>query len=333
MDNKHCEVVKHIQDILSAQELSLNHTLFRFTHKKGDHNFAVKLPVEDGRLPRILKSLVLKENSPKKYDYLKENNEDEYQYLQLSKIQDKFTQLMSLSTNASEFTACKTNPLCDLNLLLTEFNYNEDTFFIGTRQNTSRNIFNKNEVFVAEDDSTIPIYKAAKPRPKPFRTTSNLKPVSQHNFLTLRLDTDFILKKPTKSQDYREEHLYIFNRKNFDLIFNYDEEIKHSVLEKKEEIEGWKFLANTNYLTDQLEKQNVYKHLSKVVINDNYMHSIKNIDNTTLKRRLLEQTENEFKEEDFDGDLLVITSKNKNKILKMLSLGFSYNFFTGSAEG
>lgn len=51
-----------------------------------------------------------------------------------------------------------------------------------------------------------------------------------------------------------------------------------------------------------------------------------------LKNNLLENSPENFTENDFQGDLLVVTTGNLDKVMKMLAKGFKFNFFTNSAE-
>ena len=76
----------------------------------------------------------------------------------------------------------------------------------------------------------------------------------------------------------------------------------------------------------------MYKNLSKVFDNEDYLLTIKNTDSKILKKRLIDKSSGSFSKDDFDGNLLVVTKSNLDKIMKMLSKGFKYNFFEDKAE-
>ena len=62
------------------------------------------------------------------------------------------------------------------------------------------------------------------------------------------------------------------------------------------------------------------------------MEQIQRTTPAQLKNNLLTNSPENFTENDFEGDKLMVTSKNLDTVMKMLAKGFKFNFFTNSAE-
>ena len=76
----------------------------------------------------------------------------------------------------------------------------------------------------------------------------------------------------------------------------------------------------------------MYRNLAKIFTDKKYLEQIKHTSPDTLKQNLLKRSPDNFKETDFQGDKLIVTDKNLQTVMKMLSKGFNYNFFTDVAE-
>ena len=62
------------------------------------------------------------------------------------------------------------------------------------------------------------------------------------------------------------------------------------------------------------------------------MEQIQRTTPTQLKNNLLTNSPQNFKEDDFQGEQLIVTTRNLNTVMKMLAKGFKFNFFTNNAE-
>lgn len=126
--------------------------------------------------------------------------------------------------------------------------------------------------------------------------------------------------------------VFIFERKNFIDIFKYYEHLKRSVQERLSEIDKWDFLASAELIKNKAEQKNVYLNLSRVFSDQDYLRQMKQVSPADLKSRLLNKSSGAFSETDFDGEKLLVTSQNLEKVMKMLAKGFKYNFFADRAE-
>lgn len=126
--------------------------------------------------------------------------------------------------------------------------------------------------------------------------------------------------------------VYVLNRKNFQKVFNYYEILKKHVIDNIDIINEWTFIDNMDFIKSEIDTAYVYKSLSKIIDDNEYLKAIKKTRPRTLKNRLLEKSLGKFTEEDFKNDKLLVTKSNLEKIIKMISKGFKYNFFTDKAE-
>ena len=125
---------------------------------------------------------------------------------------------------------------------------------------------------------------------------------------------------------------FIFERSNFISIFNYYDHLKRSVQSKLPEIDRWDFLASTELIKNKSEQKNVYLNLARVFSDQDYLGQMKQVRPADLKSRLINKSGGVFTENDFEGEKLLVTPQNLDKVMKMLAKGFKYNFFADRAE-
>lgn len=191
------------------------------------------------------------------------------------------------------------------NLLVVELFFNDIRYFLCAKQSPFVHLFKGKKVFFSANDK--------------------LKDYPTEDLFVVRFDIDFII-----SED--KSFVYIFNMDNFKSVFNYDDYLKEKVEKDIDKINDWNFMDSFDIIKKSIGQKNVYRSLSKVFENEEYMKQIKNVDPMELKRRLLEKSEKNFREDDFNGDKLVVTKQNLSKIMRMLAKGFKYNFFNDKAE-
>ena len=110
------------------------------------------------------------------------------------------------------------------------------------------------------------------------------------------------------------------------------EEKKNGVKSKISIIDKWEFLDSVKLIKTKCSQKNVYRNLAKIFSDEEYMEQIQRTTPAQLKNNLLTNSPENFTENDFEGDKLMVTSKNLDTVMKMLAKGFKFNFFTNSAE-
>lgn len=204
----------------------------------------------------------------------------------------------------------KTSPHQDqlpaINLTICRLEYKDKIFWLGGKQEKRESYFKKKVSFLAAEDQ--------------------LTLVVPQRVLTLGFQIDFI------AAEENESVFFVFNRKQFETIFNYYELLKEHVRSKSTVISGWKFVSNPMFIQERLDNTYVFKGLGRIIDDDKYMAQIEKANPRTLKKRLLEKCSSRFSESDFNGNQLVVTSSNLNNIIKMIAKEFRYNFFSDQAE-
>lgn len=239
-----------------------------------------------------------------KYDAI-EHKENTYEYIELSSLKDIWEKFENLLNSDSLRRNNYEDFVSEINLTLCELVLEGKKYYLGTLQEKSEKTFK----------GKFPL----------FADEGKLALISPKKMITLTLKVDFVVST-------NDGIIYILNRKNFQKIFNYYEILKKHVIEKSNVIDAWTFIENSDFIKEKLDTGYVYKSLSKIIDDNNYLEDIKNTKPKTLKKRLLEKSSGVFTEEDFKNNKLQINRSNMEKIIKMISKGFKYNFFTDKAE-
>ena len=129
-----------------------------------------------------------------------------------------------------------------------------------------------------------------------------------------------------------EEKVLIFDKKAFQAVFKYDDYQKEDVQRKISIVDQWSFLESANVIKERCAQKNVYRNLARIFADQEYMEQIQRTTPAQLKNNLLTNSPQNFKEDDFQGEQLIVTTRNLNTVMKMLAKGFKFNFFTNNAE-
>lgn len=324
---KESVILSNIEDVL--EEGKFNFNILKYKHTKKDENFAIKLPFSQEMITETLKNVKMmnsEEVSLIPYDPLHENKPNEYQYLALNKIQHKFQEVLKLLAEVKVLNKKSEYDAGSINLLLSDFDFKDKKYYLGSLQIPANRLLKGKRAYEIDDNNDC--YDAFEVGKKPlFEEEAKLKKIELGNFIAIKFNTDFIVEISDE-----DAMIYIFNRKNFDSVFNYTEDLKNLVSNNTETIKSWTFLENTQYILDKISAKYVYEPLSKIISDERYLDSIKKIDNAELKNRLLSKSNNAFIEADFEEDKLKVTKANSKKIIKMISKGFKYNFFQDIGE-
>lgn len=298
-------VLQNLDDI--EKKGKINVYALKNIHKPEKDSYAIALPSNQNsyflkEYCKFLNSFVT--FSCVKYDAI--NYKDgTYEYIDLSAVEgvwDKFEDLLKdESLNRNNYASL----VSGINLTICELHIDDEIYFLGTWQEKSESKFKGRFPFLAEE--------------------GKLTSIPCDKLLTLTFNVDFVVSK-------KASIIYIFNRKHFQKVFNYYEILKNHVVENISVIDDWTFIDNVDFIKGEIDTSYVYKSLSKVIDDSNYLKIIKTTKPRTLKKRLLEKSSGAFTEDDFKNDKLQINKSNLEKIIKMIAKGFKYNFFTDKAE-
>lgn len=288
----------------------INLYALKYLHRPKTGNFAVSLPSNQNTdfVKKYCDSLGFYRNFKcEAYNPL-EKKEDTYEFLAAEQISSVWDDMLSM-INGSD--SLKQSPhrdeLLGANLTICKLVYDNKEYWIATQQQKTESLFKGKFPFLDDEGELVAI------EPK--------------HLLTLSFYIDFIV-----CENDGKKLVYVFNRKNFEKIFNYYDLLKKHVSDKSDVIEEWGFLDNPDFIKEKVETGYVYKGLARIIDNTDYLNQIKNTKPNTLKTRLLEKCADSFTEADFSGDKLLVTKSNLENIIKMLSKGFRYNFFADKAE-
>ncbi len=302
-----------LQDSASVKAFGkVNFYSVKFSFRNQKDNFAICLPGNLnsqflGDICDHLKALSGRRSVP--FNPVSYETET-YEYLSLDEIQNHWNGILELIEGAEGFKEDENKKkVSGANLCVCLLQYNDMYYYICSKQQTLTGLLKGKRVLMSCNDK--------------------LEAVDAGNLFLLNGCVDFII---CASGSSKEHWVFIFERKNFIAIFNYYEDLKHSVQEKLPEIDQWDFLASAELIKNKSEQKNVYLNLTKVFSDQEYLRQMKQVHPAELKRRLLDKSGGAFTEADFEEEKLLVTSKNLEKVMKMLAKGFKYNFFTDRAE-
>ena len=273
-----------------------------------EKNFSIILP--DNKNSEILKEICenlesYKEFPCKIFDPIEQEDET-YAKLQYSSIKSNWETILSIKNNSSNFRDSESKKKVQKsNFSICILEYESMTYYLCSKQISTVKLFQGKSLFMSANDK--------------------LERYQIDNFFLFNNNIDFIVRK---SNCYE---VFILNRKNFISFFNYYEYLKEFVQKHSDDIREWKFLTSPDVILSKISQKNVYKNLSKVFENDEYLKQIREITPALLKRNLIKNC-SDFTNADFAGDKLLVSEKNVSKIMKMLAKGFRFNFFTAEAE-
>lgn len=289
---------------------AINLYALKYVHRPKTGNFAVSLPSNQNTdfLGKFCDSLgFYRDFKCEAYNPL-EKKENTYEFLSVAQVASVWNDMLLMINGASSL---KQSPhrdeLPSANLTICKLVYDNKEYWIGTQQQKAESLFKGKFPFLNDEGL--------------------LKPIEPKQLLTLSFYIDFIVDEHND-----KKVVYVFNRKNFEKAFNYYALLKKHVSDKSDVIEEWSFLDNPDFIKDKIETGYVYKGLSRIIDDADYLRQIKSTKPRTLKKRLLEKCADSFTDADFSGDKLLVTKSNLENIIKMLSKGFRYNFFADKAE-
>ena len=306
-----CDLNSMLQNLGKIKDKGeINLYALKYVHRPKTGNFAVSLPSNQNTafLGKYCDSLGFYRGfNCETFDPLAKK-EDTYEFLSAEQISSVWDDMLSMISDADSL---KQSPHRDdlpgANLTICKLKYENKEYWIGTQQQRTESLFKGKFPFLDDEGELVAI------EPK--------------HLLALSFYIDFII-----CEHDGKKVVYIFNRKNFEKIFNYYVLLKKHVSDKSDVIKEWNFLDNPDFIKDKIETGYVYKGLARIIDDADYLSQIKSTRPRTLKKRLLEKCADSFTEADFSGDKLLVTKSNLENIIKMLSKGFRYNFFADKAE-
>lgn len=302
------DVLQNLDKTRDKGEINLY--ALKYVHRPKTGNVALSLPSNQNPdfLRKFCDSLgCYKGFNCEAYNPL-EWKENTYEFLSVEQISSVWDDMISMINGADSLKqSSHRDELSGANLTICKLVYDGKEYWIGTQQQKTESLFKGKFPFLDDEGELVAI------EPK--------------HLLTLSFYIDFIV-----CEHDDKKLVFVFNRRNFEKIFNYYALIKKHVSEKSDVIKEWNFLDNPDFIKDKIETGYVYKGLSRIIDDADYLKQIKGTKPRTLKKRLLEKCADSFTEADFSGDKLLVTKSNLENIIKMLSKGFRYNFFADKAE-
>lgn len=301
------ELLKHERDITTDGKINMYSAKYYLRDRQ--KNVAIGLPenMNGNFLTKIYAGLSEFAESPcKKFDPVGKDDSNSYEFIPYENIRDKWEPIKQLIDNRKDF---KENEALvpGANLSICELEFGNCTYYLCSKQ--------------------VPLEKILKGKMVLSSANNELKTVSNSSLFLLVLDTDFIIR-----DEKNELKAFILNHDHFISFFKYDNHLKEQVRENIHILKEWKFFDGVDLILQKVEQKNVYRRLAKVFSDSIYLAEIQNTKPEELKQNLLTSSAGDFEESDFNGDKIHVTTKNMDKVMKMLSKSFRFNFFTNRAE-
>lgn len=307
---KSLELFNNIDDVCKNAKVNFYSVLFR--RKKVKENFSIALP---GNVPKeFFDNVCACIRDFADYDALEynplESQEIGYECLYEESLNEQIDYFVNLNSEAKDMNNENISDLSKANMLICEMIYNNKTYYLFMNEIPSDTILKGKTGFMVGEGK--------------ITTITNKKGF----FLSFIIG--FIWEFGC---DNENPMLYIFDKKYFTKIFDYEEHLKKIVKEKSNIIRDLPFLSNSEKLLEKISQKNVYRSFSKIINDKAYIEAMKNTPAKTLKDRLLQKSSTEFTQDDFDeNNELIVTESSYKKIVKMICKGFKYNFFQDRAE-
>ncbi len=304
------EILQHTASLLVAGRV--NFYSIKYFLKKKDENFAICLPdnMNNAFIRDICKHLEdmchrrCVPFNPVSYEA------ETYEYLSIDQIRNHWDVILELVKAAKDFKDKENKKkVSEANLSVCELRYQNNCYYLCSKQQTLTGMLKGKKVLMSGNDK--------------------LEAVDPGKLFLLNNCVDFIICAPGSA---KEGWVFIFHRENFISIFKYHEYLKRTVMEKLSEVDQWEFLQSAELIKNKSNQKNIYLNLTKVFSDRDYLRQMKQVRPQELKRRLLDKSGGAFTESDFDGEKIAVTTKNLDKVMKMLAKGFRYNFFMDRAE-
>lgn len=303
------EIVKQIEEVIKSGTINIYGVLYQ--HRNKNENFAIALPAIGGTnlISEFCSNVEKYKNSNEiPYDALNDASiNGNYESIKLSNVQTKWDEIYNLINNHLDFSGKENREKVALsNFFIGALDYNEKRYYLFARQrNNSSKLLTGKMVFLASQDK--------------------VELVNDREIFLIDYYVSIIV-------DEKENKVLIFDKKDFQDIFKYDDYLKETVKNEIDILDEWSFLSSSKFIKDRASQKNVYERLAVVFENSTYIDQIKKTKPADLKANIIKYCPNEFSENDFIGDKLNVTSNNLDKVMKMLSKGFKFNFFTNEAE-
>lgn len=304
------EILQHSDLVKVTGKVKFYSLKYSFRNKKD--NFAICLPSNlDGQfltdVCTYLETLSDRRSvpfNPVSYE------EGTYEYLSLDEIRDHWDDILELISDLKDFKDDENKKrMSASNLSICLLQHKGERYYLCSQQHTLTGLLKGKKVLMSGSDK--------------------LEKVDSGKLFLLSNRVDFAICAPGSA---KENLVFIFNRQNFISVFRFYEHLKHSVKEKLSEVDKWEFLSSTELIKSKSEQKNIYLNLAKVFSDQDYLQQMRQVRPDELKKRLLNKSGGSFTEGDFDGEKILLTSKNLGKVMKMLAKGFKYNFFADRAE-
>lgn len=303
------KIVKQITDAKSKGSINV-YAVYYGQKEKEKKNFAVALPgtFNEDWIGDFCENIIKYKNANEvEFNSTSDGlDDDTYEYVQLDKLKDKYDEINALICMARDYCGENRKKVPYANLFVCKLNYENSEYLLCAKQReNSDKLFRGKRIFMSQQDE--------------------LKRLNSKEIFAMSCYSGFIV-------DTSENKVLIFDKKSFQDVFKYDDLQKEIVKEKISIIDGWGFLESPEVIKEKCEQKNVYRNLIKVFMDEQYLGQMKSIEPAQLKENLLRNCPNDFSEDDFKEEKLMVTAKNLAKVMKMLAKGFRYNFFTNTAE-
>lgn len=304
------EILQHSDLVKVMGKVKLYSVRYLFRNKKD--NFAICLPGNLdsqflGDICAHLETLSGQRSvpfNPVSYE------EGTYEYLALDEIRKDWDDILKSVSDLKDFKDDENKKrMSAANLSICLLQYKGERYYLCSRQQMLTGLLKGKKVLMSGSD--------------------RLETVDPGKLFLLSGCIDFVICAPGSA---KENFVFIFNRQNFISIFHFHEHLKKSVKEKLSEVDQWGFLSSAELIKNKAEQKNIYLNLAKVFSDQDYLQQMKQVRPKELKKRLLNKSGGSFTESDFEGEKILITTKNLEKVMKMMAKGFKYNFFADRAE-
>lgn len=303
------EIVTHIAEARNSG--AINVYAVRYNQRRKNDNVAVALPGNmnyDLRHSFCENVIAFQANREVVFNPTSDGLEiNTYEYIPLGNVEEKWNEISSLINEALDYYGEENRKKVPFsNLFICALDYDNHRYYLCSKQGTNSDKLLKGKILCMshQDELRIALPDEA------FLMSSYV---------------GFVI-------DTVENKVLIFDKRAFQDVFKYDDYQKEKVQREITKIDDWIFLASTDLIKQRSNQKNVYQNLAKIFADEDYMEQIRQTTPAQLKQNLLNSSPENFSEENFAGDSLVVSPQNLETIMKMLAKGFKFNFFTNSAE-
>ena len=303
------EIITHITDARNTG--TINVYAVRYNQRGRNDNVAVALPgnlnfdLRDSFCENVINYQNAREVAfNPTSDGLEDNT---YEFIPLENVREKWNEIKGLLDSALDYHGAENKRKVPLsNLFVCALDYRNDRYYLCAKQGkNSDKLLQGKIVFMEHQDE--------------------LRVALPDEVFLMGCYVGFLI-------DDVENKVLIFDKKTFQDVFKYDDYQRETVQRNIAIVDQWHFLASSELIKSKCSQKNVYRNLAKVFADQEYMEQIRRTAPAQLKNNLLTRSPENFTENDFDGEQLVVTVQNLDTVMKMLAKGFKFNFFTNVAE-